>query len=85
MEFWMGKKRKVSLSIDHDLLERAREKGIDLNDALENALRRYGCENPVAQEARWAAWREENCEAIDAWNSYVDSDGLWIDKYRVRP
>jgi antitoxin CcdA len=79
MELCMGKKRKISLSIDSDLLERAGQKGIDLADALENALRRYGCEDPVIADARAAAWREENREAIEQSNRHIEKHGLWWD------
>jgi antitoxin CcdA len=78
MERRMGKKRKVSVSIDSELLDRANQNGIDLNDALEHALRRYDCEDPVVQEARWAKWREENRAAIEQSNRYFDKHGLWF-------
>jgi antitoxin CcdA len=76
-ERFMSKKRKVSLSIDGDLLERAGQKGIDLDEALEHALRRYGCEVPLIAKARADAWREENREAVNEMNAYVEKHGLW--------
>ncbi len=82
----MGKKGKVSLRIDSDLLERARNKGIDLNDALENALRRYGCEDPVIADSRAAAWREENREATKSSNRHLQKHGLWCENLaRAQP
>ena len=42
----MNRKVKVSLNIDRDMLERARQKDIDLDELFEHALRRYGCEDP---------------------------------------
>jgi post-segregation antitoxin (ccd killing protein) len=73
----MAKKRKISLSIDSDLLQRAETKGVDLDDALENALRRYGCEDPVIADARAAKWREENRAATEQSNRHIEKYGLW--------
>lgn len=35
----------------------------------------------LSEEGR--KWREENAEAIKAWNAWVDENGLPLEKYRM--
>ena len=80
----MNRKVKVSLNIDRDMLERARQKDIDLDELFEHALRRYGCEDPEKTAARTKAWREENRLAIEQSNRHIEKHGLWWEAF-ARP
>jgi len=69
-------KRATNVSIRGDLLDAARQAGVNLSATLERAL---------AEELaslRRARWREENREAIAAYNDYVDGHGTFSDGVR---
>jgi antitoxin CcdA len=69
-------KRATNVSIRGDLLDAAREAGINLSATLERAL---------AEElasVRRARWREENRDAIAAYNEYVEAHGAFSDGVR---
>jgi antitoxin CcdA len=69
-------KRATNVSIRSDLLDAARQAGVNLSATLERAL---------AEELaslRRARWREENREAIAAYNDYVDGHGTFSDGVR---
>jgi antitoxin CcdA len=69
-------KRATNVSIRGDLLDAARHAGVNLSATLERAL---------AEElasVRRARWREENREAIAAYNDYVDEHGTFSDGVR---
>ncbi|HEX6506511.1 MAG TPA: type II toxin-antitoxin system CcdA family antitoxin [Chloroflexota bacterium] len=70
-------KRATNVSIRSDLLDAARDAGVNLSATLERAL---------AEElanVRRARWREENREAIAAYNEYVDAHGTFSDGVRI--
>jgi antitoxin CcdA len=69
-------KRATNVSIRTDLLDAAREAGVNLSATLERAL---------AEElagVKRARWREENREAIAAYNAHVDEHGTFSDGVR---
>jgi antitoxin CcdA len=69
-------KRATNVSIRSDLLDAARAAGVNLSATLERAL---------AEElasVRRAQWREENREAIAAYNEHVDGHGAFSDGVR---
>lgn len=70
-------KKACNLSINSDLLRQARELGINLSQALEEEIARR------VREARAKAWAEENREAIEARNRWVEEKGLWSDGLRM--
>jgi antitoxin CcdA len=69
-------KRATNVSIRVDLLEAARDAGVNLSATLERALA-----EELANLKR-ARWREENREAIAAYNEYVDGHGAFSDGIR---
>ena len=71
-------KKRVNVSIDVELVAEAKAAGIELSALLANALR-----DELAKQHRWAKWREENREAIEASNAELERNGLWCDKHRV--
>jgi antitoxin CcdA len=76
MESAMAAKRAVNVSIDAELVAEAKAFGTNISAVLDAALR------AAHREKRAALWREENGEAVTAWNDYVQANGLWADKYR---
>jgi antitoxin CcdA len=69
-------KRATNVSIRVDLLNAARDAGVNLSATLERALA-----EELASLKR-ARWREENREAIAAYNEYVDGHGTFSDGVR---
>jgi antitoxin CcdA len=69
----------AKLEIDARLLAEARRRGIDASRAAEagiaDAMRRA--------QTDAEAWREENREAIESWNAYVERNGLPLAAYRL--
>ena len=69
-------KRATNVSIRSDLLDAAREAGVNLSATLERALA-----EELASVMR-KRWREENHDAIAAYNDYVDEHGTFSDNLR---
>jgi antitoxin CcdA len=69
-------KRATNVSIRGDLLDAARAAGINLSATLERALA-----EELASRKR-ARWREENREAIAAYNEYLEGHGAFSDGVR---
>jgi antitoxin CcdA len=69
-------KRAANVSVRIDLLDAAREAGINLSASLERALA-----EELANVKR-ARWQEENRDAIAAYNEYVDEHGAFSDGVR---
>ncbi len=71
-----SRKRATNLSLSADLIEAAREHGINLSEACERGL---AAEVKQAREAQWLA---ENREALEAWNVWTRENGMPYDEYR---
>lgn len=69
-------RRATNVSLDQSLVESARELDINLSRACEAGLAK---EIKAVREARW---REENAEAIESWNRYVEEHGLPLAEFR---
>lgn len=69
-------KRAANVSVRSDLLDSAREAGLNLSATLEAAL-----ERALAEEKR-KRWRQDNRDAIAAYNDYVEQHGTFSDDVR---
>lgn len=69
-------KKPTNLSINSDLLAKARALKINLSASLEQALRQ---ELAQAEAARWA---DENKAAVTAYNAFVEKHGCFGDEFR---
>jgi antitoxin CcdA len=69
-------KKAVNVSINSDLLRQARELKINLSKTLETQLEQ------VLREERARRWQEENREAIEAHNRFVEKHGVFSDRLR---
>lgn len=73
----MGHKRPVNLSLDADLVARAKALDVNLSQILEQQL------VEIVRRAEETAWRRENAEAIDAYNRRVEQDGVFGEEWRT--
>ncbi|MGE0212205.1 MAG: type II toxin-antitoxin system CcdA family antitoxin [Parvibaculaceae bacterium] len=64
-------KKAANLSADADLLAEAREYGISLSQTFQEAL----LAKVKAERAR--RWQEENREAIEEYNRYIEKHGTF--------
>jgi len=69
-------KRATNLSLNAKVLDAARELGINVSQTVDELLaaevkRRY-----------WMRWNEENREAIEAYNTRVEREGLPLARHR---
>lgn len=69
-------KKATNLSVNSNLLAKARDLDINLSATLERAL-----ESAVRQSAK-EKWLEDNKEALENCNSLADEHGLFADKHR---
>jgi len=69
-------KQATNLSVNRELLNAARESGVNLSAALEEAL-----EEKVAA-ARREKWIKDNAEAIEEYNQLVADQGAFSDRRR---
>lgn len=63
-------KRAVNVSIRADLVDEAKAFGTNISAVVERAL------EEEHRERRRQMWRAENREAIEAWNRWVDENGI---------
>lgn len=69
-------KRPANLSVNGDLLSKAKDLGINLSATLEQALA-----DAVVNETR-GKWLDENKSAIEAYNQLVEVQGVFSDGNR---
>ena len=69
-------KRATNISLRSDLIEEAKRLDINISQACERGL-----EQQVAQR-RAESWLEENREAIESSNLWVEKHGLPLARYR---
>jgi antitoxin CcdA len=67
-----AQKKAVNLSIDADVLQAARQYGLNLSATLEQAL--------AEETAR--RWLAENRDSIEAYNEEVRAHGVWSEGWR---
>lgn len=69
-------KKAANLSLNSDLLKKAKLLKINLSATLEEALKRKLAD---VENKKWA---KENKNAINAYNEFVDKHGCFSDEYR---
>lgn len=69
-------RRPANLSLDAALVAEAKALGVNLSAACEGGLA------AAVKQARAARWREENADAIEAYNQYVEEHGLPLEALR---
>lgn len=71
-----ARKRPVNVTIDEAVLADAKRLGMNLSQVLEDELRKR------VTEEKTRRWQEENREAIEAHNRFIETHGIWSEKYR---
>ena len=69
-------KKPTNLSINSDLLSKAREMNINLSATLENELAKQ------LQIKQREQWLQENAKAIQAYNDFVENEGVFSEGIR---
>jgi antitoxin CcdA len=69
-------KRATNVSVRSDLLIAAREAGVNLSATLERALAEE------LAEVKRKKWREDNRDAIAAYNEHINKHGVFSDDVR---
>lgn len=70
-------KRPTNVSINADLLAKAKDLGVNLSQTLEDGLK------VRVSEERRRRWLEENKSAFAACNEHFEKYGLWSDGFRM--
>lgn len=76
MRMKSARKAATNLSVRTDLVRRARELELNLSEVLESALEQ------AIREAERARWLEENREAFEAYNDWVEEHGVFGEAWR---
>lgn len=72
-----GARRPTNVSLGAELIEEAKSLDINISQACEKGLA------AEVKKAREDKWIEENWDAIQFWNDYVEKNGLPLAKYRM--
>jgi antitoxin CcdA len=70
-------KRATNLSLSTDVLEAAKDLGINLSQVCDNYLRQ------LVRREQERKWREDHADFIAAYNATVDAQGLPLDEWRT--
>ncbi|WP_429153918.1 type II toxin-antitoxin system CcdA family antitoxin [Aminobacter sp. BE82] len=70
-------RKPTNVTIDAALVEEAKALGINISQLAEEALAK------AVSEEKSRRWKIENQATLDAWNDYVDKNGLPLAKYRL--
>lgn len=71
-----AQKKSANLSINSDLLRQAKERRINISQALEQRLAE------LLREEKSRRWKEENLEAIEDYNRRIEAHGTFSDGLR---
>lgn len=69
-------KRAVNLSVDAEILAEAKAMNLNLSQILEDDLRAR------VRQARIDRFSEENKDAIEWHNRFIEENGIWSEEYR---
>lgn len=69
--------QNVNVTIDRDLLSRARALGINLSQTFTTAI------DAELRKHEAARWKEENAEGIANLNAFLEEHGSFSDQYRT--
>ncbi|MEJ6783564.1 type II toxin-antitoxin system CcdA family antitoxin [Aminobacter sp. Piv2-1] len=70
-------RKPTNVTIDAALVEEAKALGLNMSQLAEEALAK------AVSEEKSRRWKIENQAKLDAWNDYVDKNGLPLAKYRL--
>lgn len=70
-------RKPTNVSLDVALVEEAKELGVNISLASARGLEQ------AVKEARSRRWLEENREALDSYNAYIEANGLPLADLRL--
>jgi antitoxin CcdA len=73
----MPARKAVNLTMDAELLAKAKAEGLNLSAELDQRVR---TRISTIEEERW---KRDNADAIAAWNQELEENGLWSDGLRT--
>ena len=71
-----SRKRAVNVTVDEQVLAEAKQLGLNLSQVLEDELRKR------VTEEKTRRWQEENREAIEAHNRFIEKYGIFGEEFR---
>jgi antitoxin CcdA len=71
-----ARKRPLNISIRADLVEEAKAFGTNISAVVERAL------DAEHRERRREKWRAENRKAVEAWNRWIEENGIPFEDLR---
>ena len=71
-----ARKKATNLTINSDLLRKAKELKINLSSSFEKNLEQ------VVRDEKNKRWQKENKDFIDEYNARIERDGLFSDDHR---
>ena len=66
-----GPKKAVNVSVDAEILQIAKEVGVNISKVTEDALRK------ATEPERIRRFREENKEFFESYNAYIERNGIF--------
>jgi antitoxin CcdA len=69
-------RRSTSLTLNRELLDEARELGVNVSRAAEEGVAQ------AVRAGRARRWREENAAAMDDYNRFIDAHGVPLSEFR---
>ena len=77
LNFDKSPKRPTNLSLNAKVLDMARELGMNVSQTVDTLLAQE------VQRLYWERWKEQNKDAIAAYNERIEREGLPLAKYRT--
>ena len=71
-----ARKKATSLTINSDLLQQAKDLGLNISNCLEKTL------EEKVREQKMKDWQEENKDAIVQYNKRIEQNGVFSDELR---
>jgi antitoxin CcdA len=72
----MADRRSTSLTLDRDLLDEAKELGVNISRAAEAGVL------AAVKAERARRWKVDNAEAVAAYNKWIEENGVPLARYR---
>lgn len=73
----MSVRKPTNVTIDAALVDEAKALGLNMSQLAEDALAK------AVSEEKSRRWKLENQATLEAWNDYVDKNGLPLARYRL--
>ncbi len=72
----MADRRSTSLTLDRELLDQAKELGVNISRAAEAGVL------AAVKAERARRWKVDNAEAVAAYNKWIEENGVPLARYR---